>query len=1338
MLKRLGKVLFVLLAALGAITGGLLAWATSESGSSFISSRVRQAIQRQTGAEVSFRDIDIELFPPRLALREIVAEGPEGRVSCKVSEAELAPDPLSLFAGELVIDELYLGSPRCRVRLDGEDASAIRERLEDAEPGDEGHLDLSVIPEFEVFALSDGRLDVEIDDAEGIGRIDAEITGLGLDVTGTPPGMEIRGLVEAIDGSWKRGKDSVEETLRSLKFRAAVCPDSIDVRHLLADVAGADLRLRDGHVPFPLWPRGPDVADFAIEVPLPLLERLPLELPEMSGTAGFQGQVSLRRGDDDEVGVTGRGRVELQDAVIDELRLGDLEGLVSLGPRGVAFSETDLHTADGRLRLEGNVELDEKLTARLDANLHEIELGRLLESLTVPGSYVTQRMNGTANLRGTLSPMRLDGRIDVDVTDHTTRDGPFRSGRSEVVLHIPRGSVRGKVHIKERSFSASGLDVRLPRSRVLVEMRFAYEMRRGWSLQASSDDLELGDIGSIAGLPVSGHGPVNCRIRDPSYGDPRISGSVAFDDLVIGEYRLGHAASGVRFSGYDLVLERIEAHTGSSLYNAPELRITFGGRDEMRLETRLMAERVAVQDLARIFRVDTSRWGSPRGVLSGRAAVDYRLRSDDLGVEVDAVHDGMTIFGERFGPDAVRLDWKNEQLTVSELGLTKGRGTISVTGAMMPDRSLNFVGVASEVDLSSFEHPALRDLELQADAQLFAVIGGTLDHPTGWAEARLGETEMHGLSYGPTHVELELDDTQVTGRGKLAGEMLHLEHLDFDLENETFLVEGFAYDLDLIEALDIDTGARKVAAEITGELALSGRLADRPGLEGRIGVQRIELAIGDYRIRNKRPIEIAVKRDRFHLSRTRFIGPRLAFDLRGRAGLSKVDLDIDGLADLRIVDELFDSIHSAEGRLRIDAHVSGRWTNPRFRGHASLEDGSLGVRGFPHRIEEIEGRVELGAEVFRFEDFSARSAGGGIEIDGKLTLDGLEVDDYRFRCRLDGFDLAPLPDLRFQASTVREGLLLRPSDEVSLGGGPKRELPTITGDVEISDLEYTQDIRMIEVSDLSIDRLAGKRTGPSTPRVYEEKNDLFAFDIRLHGSQNLRVRNNLIDADLRIDDVENPLRLIGSNQIFGFRGRLLATRGQVRFAGKRFELRYGAVTWTDPLQLTNPDFRVTADGQVRDWKVAITAVGSVEEYEIRLSSQPFLSDEDLVFLLLTGMTRAEHRRYGSTGLGGIGAPLLDQIGPGGELIPLELRIYTEYSERAGTDTTRISLGRSLPGMEDVWISLSSSVGQERDVKANLEYRIDEHFSLSADYENTQENAVGNIGVDLKYRLEFPL
>jgi autotransporter translocation and assembly factor TamB len=268
------------------------------------------------------------------------------------------------------------------------------------------------------------------------------------------------------------------------------------------------------------------------------------------------------------------------------------------------------------------------------------------------------------------------------------------------------------------------------------------------------------------------------------------------------------------------------------------------------------------------------------------------------------------------------------------------------------------------------------------------------------------------------------------------------------------------------------------------------------------------------------------------------------------------------------------------------------------------------------------------------------------------------------------------------------------------------------------------------MSDISMDRLSGARIRTRKPKLIDKRDDIFAFDVQLHGKRNLEARNNLFDMDLAIDDVDRPLRLVGTNQTIGFLGRVIGKRGQVRFGGKRFDMKYADVDFKDPDRPDNPNFRVTADGQIRDWKVTITAEGTIEEYELKLSAQPYLSKEDVIFVILTGMTKAENRQFGAATL----TPLLSQLGPGGKSMPVEFRIYNAYSEQAGTETTRIALGRWVT--PDIWVSVSSSVSQERDVEAELDYKINDQFSLSTDYDDDTESAVGNIGLDLKFRLEF--
>lgn len=1326
MVKRVGKILFVFLAVLGLLVAGVLLWATSESGSQKISEWLRGWVRDEMGLETSFENIDLNFFPPRIALRNITAKDTNGRVDCSVEEAELAPDVLDLIAGSPSIDEIYLGSPHCVVKLDRQAIDQLLEAAaDDSGKGAEAKLDLSVLPPFEVFAVSDGKLDIEIEDPDRVGRMEASIDGLGLDVTGGSKSIEVRGMVEKAHCTWEKGDRYLDEGLESFEFRAAVFADAVEVRHLNATVAGAELRARDAYVPIPLWPKGPRVADVSVEVPLEMLARLPVDLPSMWGTAGFAGQLSAKEGSDGEPEVFARGRARLTDGKVDDIVVGNLEGLISLAPRGISFSEVALEAAEGHLFIEGNLAFDKEMSIDVTARLQRVELAHLLENLTVDSAQVTQFMSGTLTAKGTIFPLTLNVTTGLDVEDHTVLSDSFRATRKDVLLHIPRASVSGRVKIDEKQVLARGLDVRFGESQVSVDLKFNLDSKKGWSLTAKSNQFVLDNLKQIAGFDVAGRGKLNCTITDPNYGTPRISGSLHFQSMRFAGFDFDEVSSGVRFDGKShLMFHDLAVRNTRSVYSSSEISLLFGGRNGLTIDAKVEAERVAIEDIARTFHIDTRPYGSPTGFLYGRVAIDYTLAADHLRIEARLDHDRLTVFEERFGTDGLAFVWDDGDLVVERFDMGKGGGKISITGAMGSDGSLNFMGVAREVDLSSVDNERFKALDILGRSQIFVIVDGTTAHPTGRADVRISEARHNDLLYGPSHLELELENNIVTGRGNLAGDMAALEHGRLDLSDNTFGLEGFVYDVDLISILDIDVQGQRASLDVTGEVALEGKLEARPHLTGYASLNRVSFAVNDFEFTNKNQVEISARRDRFTLARTRFKGNDVTFDVSGKAGLENItNISLEGLVNLSSIRDLVGPVTSSSGKLMFNARVKGTWSEPQFRGEATVENGAFQISGFPAPLENVFGRIVLGSNKISFMDFKASCAGGDLDMDGQLTLGGLDVLDYRINMNMRDLELQLSEDLFFKASTTRQGLLLRP--------GGKRDLPTITGDVEITNLRYTEDLKMIELSDLlSVDRLTGTRLRTKKPRVFDEKKDKIAFDIRLHGSRNLEVRNNIVDARLRIDDVEEPLRLVGTNQSYGFLGRLLGTRGQIRFAGKTFDIRYAALSFRDALRPDNPTFRVTADGQVRDWKITITAQGTVDDYEIKITSQPYLSQQDLVFLLLTGMTKAEHLQFGSSGLARIGTSILGPVG--GDMIPLEVQIYTEYSEKAGTDTTRISLGKWIT--ENIWAAFSSSLGEERDIEANIDYRINDNLSISVDYDN--ESQTGNLGIDLKYRKEF--
>ncbi|MDJ0764776.1 MAG: translocation/assembly module TamB domain-containing protein [Myxococcota bacterium] len=1323
MARRIGIFLLALIAVLGLITGAVLVWATSQSGSQAISQKLRHQLRRDLGIDVSFDNIDFSILPPRIGISAIKAADEKNRIACSIDEAEFAPRPLDLVQGILSIEEVYVGSPNCQIRLSEAEVqqfTALQSKTSDADG--KGKFDLDQLPDFDVFAISNGHLQIHIRDPNRVGDLNLDVDGFGLDVTGGEASIEVRVLIEAATGKWNKGEDRLAESLQTLRARFAIAQRAIEVRHLDAVVAGANIGVRNARIPMSFDERGPDVADLSIAVPLELFDRLPVDVPKMTGTAAFLGRLSMPKDETGALRVAAQGRVTLDDTSIDDFIVGGLKGEVSLSPQGVTFRGTEIVTAQGRLNLSGNIAFDEKLTTRLDAHLSGIELAHLLEQVKVPGAYVTQKMTGPVKLKGQLTPLRLDGTAQIEVADHTVLLDSFRAPKPEVALYIPRVSVKGPVTITDRYVAGQGLNVLAGATTVAVDMRMNYD--ETWRLLATSPDLHLDDLKEIVGFDVGGHGPVTCLITG-LLSDPKITGSGAFEGFVFEGLAFKSASTDVHFQGTVLSFNDLIAKLAQSRASADELTLDFDAPGGLNVATRIKANRVAVEDLVSLFRIDTRPFGSPTGQLVGEVEINYAIDPEKLLLNADLTHNALTIFGESFGPDALRLSWDTGHLTVTEFGLPKGTGTISITGGILPDRSLKFIGVATGITSEAIDNPVFQKLGIQTTGQAFVIAEGSLDHPIGSANIRLGELRHAGVRYGSSTVTFRLNGAQITGRGKLAGDIATLEHAGLNLDTKEFGIEAFISSMNVLPILSVDTYEHRASLRLTGEAALNGRLDKKPDLTGHAAMNRVSMVFNKVSFEATRPLLVDVDQSQFRIQRTRFSGRDVVFDIGGTFGLERMNLKVSGLARLDQASDLVSGITRSQGTLQFAVKVRGKYPTPALSGEANLKDGSLNIEDFPYPIREIQGQVALNPQSIRFSGFTGNCAGGVLSGGGELRLSKGRISDYQFRMNMSDLELALLDDLTFRASTTKNGLMLNPSE--------KGSLPMITGDIEIRNLKYAQDIRVMELSDLNVERLSGKRTRPSRPKLIDENKDKFAFDIRLHGNRNLEARNNIFDMGLVIDDVEKPLRLVGTNQTFGFLGRVLGRRGHVRFAGKRFDIQYASIDFNDPLRPENPNFQVTADGQVRDWKITMTAEGTVDEYELKFASQPYLAKEDIVFVIFTGLTRAEHSQFGGTGMS-LGAPILGQLGPSGGAIPLEVRVYNEYSEKAGAETTRVSIGRWVT--PDVWVSFSSSVSQENDVEAELDYRINDEFSLSTGYENDNEGNVGNVGLDLKFRLEF--
>jgi translocation and assembly module TamB len=325
-------------------------------------------------------------------------------------------------------------------------------------------------------------------------------------------------------------------------------------------------------------------------------------------------------------------------------------------------------------------------------------------------------------------------------------------------------------------------------------------------------------------------------------------------------------------------------------------------------------------------------------------------------------------------------------------------------------------------------------------------------------------------------------------------------------------------------------------------------------------------------------------------------------------------------------------------------------------------------------------------------------------------------------------------------------------------------LPRVTGDVSIGSFAYTRPISL--TTDLGALGTRAKRTEVNT---YDPSLDLVTFDVHVRAKSPLVIKNNLAEVQLAIDS--GTLEVTGTNQRIGLRGSLKALPGgRFHFQSNEFEVRQGLIRFEDPTRVA-PNVDVTAITEYRRytdtsagaaagagsggttgasvgggsvWRITMHAFGDADNLRVDMTSEPSLSQEDIVLLLAVGMTRAELDQLQASSIGASIA--LNYLGAASgadravkQALPIidDFRFGSAYSTVTGKTEPQLTVGKRLTN--DLRASVTAGLSEDRELRSNIEWRLNNRLSVQGTYDNINDvssSAVGNLGVDLRWRLEF--
>lgn len=609
-------------------------------------------------------------------------------------------------------------------------------------------------------------------------------------------------------------------------------------------------------------------------------------------------------------------------------------------------------------------------------------------------------------------------------------------------------------------------------------------------------------------------------------------------------------------------------------------------------------------------------------------------------------------------------------------------------------------------------------------------VGGQLSfHLTGEGPARAprvdGTLRLVDLNLG--------DDVLGSFQGRLNADGAHMT-LDIDSEISTGELHSHAelllsgdYPITAqmsLRQIDVDpfitAGLRLPGltghSSIDGNVSLSGSLLQPETLEWDVDLSRVSVSYASVNLENSGPVRLQYRRDEVRVQPATLRGLNTDMLVSGSVRFNAdraLDLRVAGEVNLRLF-SAFAPLLNAQGAARVDAAIAGTLASPRITGRVHLQDSSARYGDFPAGLSNVTGDLVFDASRLVFDNLSAESGGGRLNVDGAVT-----------------YGNGPLRyDLTARSTRVR---IRYPVGMSWLAGGTLR----LSGDSEAATLSGRVTVeRLIMAEGFDFGSLVASSVQPvSAPSTTSEFLRNLQFDIQADLAPNARFEwasaRFQSEASMRVRGTwEHPILL----------GHLRLLNGEMQFRGNRYQLSRGDVNFANPFRL-DPIIGIEATTTIRQYEVTINFTGPASHLTMSYRSDPPLPSSDIVALLALGQTGQESQLRGlpgQTSQAGANTLLSEAISSqlGGRIQRLfgishfSVDPFLSNSTAGGTTSARVTISQQIS--QDLIITYITNVTSTQQQIIQVEYAVRQDISVVA---LRDENGTFGIDVILKKRFK---
>lgn len=294
-------------------------------------------------------------------------------------------------------------------------------------------------------------------------------------------------------------------------------------------------------------------------------------------------------------------------------------------------------------------------------------------------------------------------------------------------------------------------------------------------------------------------------------------------------------------------------------------------------------------------------------------------------------------------------------------------------------------------------------------------------------------------------------------------------------------------------------------------------------------------------------------------------------------------------ADLSILPLLTKEVVWANGKTEGEMLVTGTLAQPYIHGSIKVNNGSVKLKSLADPIQKMAVDIQFESDRINVKSFDGTSGGGSYRLAGSAALRGLSLEDYQVLLSLDKIGI----NHKYFKGPLTGTVTLAQA-------GP---MPKLSGKIlfenDVIDIPYVPEISTSDLNvGLDLEVQVGNRVRFHNPYMY---------DIMAAGR----------------------VKFGGTTKEPAVSGRVEATRGTVNYLRTQFKIAEGRADFNQ-FGSFEPVITLNADTRLEKTTVNLRINGPISAMDIKLTSEPAMSQQEILSLLTLRSRYFEKQKAGES------------------------------------------------------------------------------------------------------------